>query len=85
VGEKLDELSRLHQVICVTHLPQIASFASAHFKIVKLENKGRTETRILRLDSRGRVDEIARMLAGAVVTESAREHAKNLVAAKTTK
>ena len=85
VGEKLEELAKLHQVICVTHLPQIASFASSHFKIVKLERKGRTETQIERLDSKGRVDEIARMLAGAVVTESAREHAKQLVATKSSK
>ena len=85
VGEKLEELAKLHQVICVTHLPQIASFASSHFKIVKLERKGRTETQIERLDSKERVDEIARMLAGAVVTESALEHAKHLVETKTSK
>jgi DNA repair protein RecN (Recombination protein N) len=79
VGEKLEELAALHQVICVTHLPQIASFAPAHYRIDKIERKGRIETRIERLDSEARVDEIARMLAGAVVTESAREHARQLV------
>jgi DNA repair protein RecN (Recombination protein N) len=79
VGEKLKELARVHQVICVTHLPQIASFAPAHFRIDKMEREGRTETRIARLDPESRVDEIARMLAGAVVTESAREHARQLV------
>ena len=82
VGEKLKTLSRSHQVICVTHLPQIASFADAHFRIEKKEVKGRTVTRIHRLDRKGRVDEIARMLAGTEVTESARKHAESLVAGK---
>jgi len=82
VGEKLKALSRSHQVICVTHLPQIASFADAHFRIEKKEVKGRTVTRIHRLDRKGRVDEIARMLAGTEVTESARKHAESLVAGK---
>ena len=81
VGEKLEELAALHQIICVTHLPQIASFAPAHYRIDKIERQGRIETRIERLDNEARVDEIARMLAGAVVTESAREHARQLVAA----
>ena len=81
VGEKLEELAALHQIICVTHLPQIASFAPAHYRIDKIARKGRIETRIERLDDEARVNEIARMLAGAVVTESAREHARQLVAA----
>ncbi|HJS75239.1 MAG TPA: DNA repair protein RecN, partial [Vicinamibacteria bacterium] len=83
VGEKLKELARVHQVICVTHLPQIASFAPAHYRIDKIERDGRTETRIARLDRESRVDEIARMLAGAVVTETARRHARQLVKDKT--
>jgi DNA repair protein RecN (Recombination protein N) len=82
VGEKLRELALTHQVICVTHLPQIASFAPAHYRIDKMEKEGRTETRIERLDPEGRVAEIARMLAGAVVTESARKHARELVREK---
>ncbi|MGH9337544.1 MAG: DNA repair protein RecN, partial [Vicinamibacteria bacterium] len=82
VGEKLRDLAKVHQVICVTHLPQIASFAPAHYRIDKIEREGRTETRIERLDPASRVDEIARMLAGAVVTESAREHARQLVQEK---
>ncbi|HXV62226.1 MAG TPA: DNA repair protein RecN [Vicinamibacteria bacterium] len=79
VGEKLLELSATHQVICVTHLPQIASFAPAHYRIAKIERKGRTETEVTRLDMDGRVGELARMMAGAVVTESAREHARQLL------
>jgi DNA repair protein RecN (Recombination protein N) len=83
VGEKLRELSGVHQVICVTHLPQIASFAPAHYRIDKIERAGRSETRIARLDRESRVDEIARMLAGAVITETARQHARQLVKDKT--
>ncbi len=83
VGEKLRELARVHQVICVTHLPQIASFAPAHYRVDKIEREGRTETRIARLDRESRVDEIARMLAGAVVTETAKQHARQLVRDKT--
>ena len=82
VGEKLKSLSRSHQVICVTHLPQIASFADSHFRIEKTEERGRTLTGVRALDREGRVDEIARMLAGSEVTESARKHAEALVAAK---
>jgi DNA repair protein RecN (Recombination protein N) len=82
VGEKLKELSRSHQIICVTHLPQIASFADAHFRIEKTTARGRTVTTIGKLDRKGRVNEIARMLAGAEVTDSARKHAEQLVAEK---
>jgi len=82
VGEKLKSLSGSHQVICVTHLPQIASFAHSHFRIEKTEERGRTLTSVRALDRKGRVDEIARMLAGSEVTESARKHAEALVAAK---
>jgi DNA repair protein RecN (Recombination protein N) len=82
IGQKLRELARVHQVICVTHLPQIASFAPAHYRVDKMEREGRTETRIARLDPEERVNEIARMLAGAVVTETARDHARQLVREK---
>ncbi len=82
VGEKLNELSRVHQVVCITHLPQIACFADAHYRIEKAIMEGRTVTRIERLSHKGRVNEIARMLAGAVITESARRHAEQLVTEK---
>ncbi len=80
VGEKLGELARGHQVICVTHLPQIASFAPAHYRVDKVQSQGRTFTRVVRLDTEERIDEIARMLAGAAVTKSARQHAEQLLA-----
>jgi DNA repair protein RecN (Recombination protein N) len=82
VGEKLKQLSRTHQVICITHLPQIASFADVHYRIEKTVSRGRTTTGIERLDHSGRIQEIARMLAGAAVTESALRHAEQLVSDK---
>lgn len=80
VGQKLLQLAQSYQVICVTHLPQIASLGTTHFRVWKEEAKGRTRARIARLDDRNdRVDEIARMLAGAEITESARAHARALL------
>jgi DNA repair protein RecN (Recombination protein N) len=82
VGRKLKELSRFHQVVCVTHLPQIARFADAHFRISKRQAKGRTLTVIERLTEEGRVNEVARMIAGETITETARRHAEQLVTEK---
>ena len=82
VGEKLKDLASAHQVICVTHLPQIACFAPAHYCIKKVHSGGRTYTGITRLEPEQRIDEIARMLAGDSVTTSARQHAEELLAGK---
>jgi DNA repair protein RecN (Recombination protein N) len=79
VGGKLRELARENQVICVTHLPQIASFGSTHFQVSKEESKGRTRACVSRLDGAARVDEIARMLGGEERSESARAHARELL------
>jgi len=80
VGRKLRELASQNQVICVTHLPQIASFASTHFRVWKEEAAGRTRARIERLDDREqRVREIARMLGGEKVSASAIAHARELL------
>jgi DNA repair protein RecN (Recombination protein N) len=65
VGRSLWTLARSHQVLCVTHLPQIAAHADAHFRIAKRERGGRTVTEVTRLDREGRVDELGQMLAGA--------------------
>ncbi|MGK2859239.1 MAG: DNA repair protein RecN [Thermoanaerobaculia bacterium] len=82
VGRKLQELARSNQVICVTHLPQIAGLAGTHFRVWKEDIAGRTVARIARLDEREeRVSEIARMLAGVEVSESARAHAAELLSA----
>ena len=79
VGQKLKELARAQQVICITHLPQIAAFADQHFGIVKAEVKGRTQTRIHAMDAGERVQEIARMLSGAALTETSLRHAEQLI------
>ena len=64
VGRSLWSLARRHQVLCVTHLPQIAAYADAHFQIVKRERDGRTVTEVSRLDREGRIVELAQMLGG---------------------
>lgn len=79
VGMKLKKLSETNQVLCVTHQPQIARFADCHLSIRKEVVKGRTVVRVERLDQRSRVEELARMLTGADITESARRHARELL------
>ncbi len=64
VGRKLWGLTPTHQVLCVTHLPQLASYGNAHFSVSKLESEGRTVTRVDVLDEASRVDELAAMLGG---------------------
>jgi DNA repair protein RecN (Recombination protein N) len=81
VGQKLKSLSRGQQVLCVTHLPQIAAFADQHFLIDKREADGRTKTKVSLLDDRARTHEVARMLSGATVTETSLQHAAQMVAA----
>ena len=77
IGRSLWALARRHQVLCVTHLPQIAAHADAHFRIAKRERDGRTVTEIEHLDREGRIVELAQMLGGeaggAATLASARE------------
>jgi DNA repair protein RecN (Recombination protein N) len=80
VGQKLKALAATQQVICVTHLPQIAAFADQHFLIEKSETKGRTQTAIRQMAEQDRVREIARMLSGAVLTETSLRHAESMLA-----
>jgi len=79
VGKKLRELSLHHQVICVTHLPQIASFADQHHSVRKEVKAGRTLTLVDRLDKEAIVGEIARMLGGVKVTEKTKAYAKEMI------
>ena len=81
MGRKLKALSKRQQVVCITHLPQIAAFADQHFLIEKSEKGGRARTSIRRMDERERESEIARMLSGAKLTETSVEHARQLLAA----
>jgi DNA repair protein RecN (Recombination protein N) len=81
VGRKLKTLSVTNQVICITHLPQIASFADQHYLIEKQEVAGRTKTSVRQLTDAGRREEIARMLSGAKLTEASRKHAEQMIKA----
>jgi len=82
VGRKLQELSAKNQVICVTHLPQIASFGATHFRVWKEDAKGHTRARIMRLDDdEARIGELARMLGGESVSQTAVTHARELLVA----
>jgi DNA repair protein RecN (Recombination protein N) len=81
VGQKLKSLSRGQQVLCVTHLPQIAAFADQHFLIDKRESGGRTKTQVRLLDDQARTHEVARMVSGATVTETSLQHAAQMIAA----
>jgi len=79
VGRKLKMLSKRQQVVCITHLPQIAAFADQHFLIEKADKDGRTRTSIRRMEDGEREREVARMLSGAKLTETSLEHARNLL------
>ncbi len=81
VGEKLRDLGQRFQVLCISHLPQIAAAGSTHFSIEKARRGTRTVTSVTRLGERERVDEIARMIGGAVVGQQARASARELLAA----
>ena len=80
VGQKLKALGRAQQVLCVTHLPQIAAFADQHFVVEKREDHGRTKMHVRLLDDRARTHEVARMLSGAKVTETSLQHAAQMIA-----
>jgi len=79
VGRKMRGLSPTHQVICVTHLPQIAVFASNHYYVGKEISGGRTKTLVDLLDKKGRENEIARMLGGERLTEITLKHAREMI------
>ncbi len=79
IGIKLKEVSKSTQVLCVTHLPQIAAQADNHYKIKKSTNEGRTFTSVDILSDDGRVEELARIMGGVTVTDSARDYARELI------
>ena len=81
VGQKLREVSRHHQVLCITHLPQIACCGRRHYRVAKRVAGERTNTSVALLPEAERVEEIARMLGGVELTETAREHARTMLAA----
>jgi DNA repair protein RecN (Recombination protein N) len=79
VGRKLKELSSANQVLCVTHLPQIATFADHHYLIEKRTSGQRTKTNVRRITGEERTEEIARMLSGAKLTDTSRKHAEHML------
>ena len=81
VGKKLKALSRTNQVLCVTHLPQIATFADHHYLIEKRVSGERTKTRVRPITGEERTEEVARMLSGAKLTETSRKHAEQMLKA----
>ncbi|HEV8370355.1 MAG TPA: DNA repair protein RecN [Pyrinomonadaceae bacterium] len=79
VGVKLRKLAQTNQVLCVTHQPQIARFANKHLTVQKETLKNRTRVSVTELDRQGRIEELARMLTGAEITDSARRHAEEML------
>jgi DNA repair protein RecN (Recombination protein N) len=82
VARKLHALGGVFQVLCITHLPQIAAYAGHHFAVAKHVDRGRTRTTVTRLDEEARVDEIGRMLGGGRLTDGIRASARELMARK---
>ncbi len=81
VGEKLSALGKTHQILCVTHLPQVACFARAHFAVAKETDDGRTRVTVERLSGQRRLEVVALMLGGREATAASRKHAKELLEA----
>jgi DNA repair protein RecN (Recombination protein N) len=81
VGKRLKALSKGNQVLCVTHLPQIATFADHHYLIEKRTAGGRTKTTVRHITGEERTEEVARMLSGAKLTETSRKHAEQMIKA----
>jgi DNA repair protein RecN (Recombination protein N) len=79
IAQKLRDLGRRHQVLCITHLPQIASFAVHHYRIDKHVEKERTFTTVARLDFEGRIKEIARLISGVHLTPTSLQHAREML------
>jgi DNA repair protein RecN (Recombination protein N) len=81
VGRKLKEVAQGRQVLCITHLPQIAAMADLHYAVTKGEDRGRTVTAAKRLGKDERVEEVARMLGGVTITEATKRHAEEMLRA----
>ncbi len=82
VGKKLKQVATAHQILCVTHLPQIAALADSHYIVRKVIVKDRTSTAVEKLTASERVEEVARMLGGIKITERTRRHAEEMVRGK---
>ena len=81
MGEKMQDIARMKQVLCVTHLPQIAALGDAHFRVEKRTDGERTQTDVIRLDDDGRVRELSRLVGGAEDSRSSLDHAGHMLEA----
>lgn len=79
MAEKMRDIAEYIQVICISHLPQVASMSDHHLLISKASNDDRTTTQVKELENDDKIDEIARMISGASVTELTRENAKEMI------
>ena len=79
VGEKMCMIARSRQVLCVTHLPQIAALGDAHYLVEKVTGEDRTDTLVRALDPEGRIHELARLVGGATESESSLSHAAHML------
>ncbi len=79
VGRLLRELGNLHQVLCVTHLPQVAACGNVHLRVDKQQDTGAARSELTLLDRAGRIDEVARMLGGIEITATTRKHAREML------
>lgn len=79
VGEKIKAISKNHQIICISHLPQIAALGDSHFLIQKMSNSGRTHINVKKLNYEERIDEISRLIAGVDLTDTTKQHAKEML------
>ncbi|MCQ2552357.1 MAG: hypothetical protein MJ148_03290 [Clostridia bacterium] len=79
VGDKLRSISKNHQIVCITHLPQIACKGDNHYRIQKSSDEISTETTVVPLGTNERIEEIARLLSGTTITDSARSQARELL------
>jgi DNA repair protein RecN (Recombination protein N) len=82
VGARLQRLGRTFQVLCITHLPQIAAYGSSHYRIVKVVRSGRTVTTVTRVDGRDREEELARMIGGADVSSAVLTSAREMLSSR---
>ena len=80
VGKSIEKLAGSHQIICITHLPQIASFGGTHLRVEKFEENGRTFTRVLNLNRDERIKEIANLIGGKKVSAEILQSAEQLLA-----
>jgi DNA repair protein RecN (Recombination protein N) len=79
IGQKIREVSKHHQVLCITHLPQIAVYADTHYRVQKRVDKGRTHSEIVRLSKEDQLEEVARMLGGIEITRETRAAAREMI------